>query len=259
MAVEVLGLLVASAGASYTWWRLQRRRERLLAPARFEAALAPDAAVVLGVAKHEAEQRGHSLLYFEHVLYGLLQDEDFVAMIARLGGDPRAIEDRVQHELETNREKFQRAELSDMARLLGIAWGAASHEQRQLTCVDLWAYASRSEAANLVQAGNVSVHALRFALVHGMPEPTTDMPGRTDVAVVIRNDNFTTRDFVVQILTEVFGLPDEEAETKMMKTHNEGRAVLGRYKLADAQSQIAEVRERAQARQYPFWIGVEDV
>lgn len=259
MAVEVLGLLVASAGASYTWWRLQRRRERMLAPARFEAALAPDAAVALGVAKHEAEQRGHTLLYFEHILYGLLQDEDFVAMIERLGGDARAIEDRVQHEFETNRDKFVRTELCDMSRLLGLAWLVAEHEQRALTCVDLWAYASRSEAANLVRAGNVSAHALMFALVHGMPEPTTDLPDRTDVAVVLRNDNFTTREFVVQSLTEVFGLPGDEAEATMMKTHTEGRAVVGRYKLAAAQDKIAEVRKRAKAKHYPLWIGVEDV
>ncbi|NVB77204.1 MAG: hypothetical protein HOV81_02310 [Kofleriaceae bacterium] len=258
MAVEVLGLLVASTAASYTWWRLQRRRERLLAPASFEAALAPDAAVALSVAKHEAEVRHHRVLFLEHVLYGLLQDEDFAAMIARLGGDASAIEDRVQQELDANKDKFENVELSDMPRLLGIAWAVANHESRQLTCADLWAYASRSEAASLVQAGKVGVHELRFALVHGMPEPTTELPDRTDVHVVLRNDDFTTRDFVVEILTEVFGLPAGEAEEKMLKTHNEGRAVVGRFKLATAREKVEDVRKRARAKQYPLWIGLED-
>ncbi len=258
MAVEVIGLLVASAGASYTWWRLQRRRDRVLAPASFEAALAPDAAVALSVARHEAEQRGHRVLYLEHVLYGLLQDEQVVATIEKLGGNAPAIEDRIQHELDTNKERFARVDTSDIARLLGTAWAVAQHEGRQITCVDIWAYASRSEAAKLVDAGNVSVHALRFALVHGMAEPSTDLPDRTDVHVVLRNDDFTTRELVVQILSEVFELPADEAEQTMLKTHNEGRAVVGRYKLAVAREKVDRARELARAKHYPLWIGVED-
>jgi ATP-dependent Clp protease adaptor protein ClpS len=257
VAVEVLGLLVASAGASYTWWRLQRRRERLLAPAAFEAALAPDAAVALSVAKHEVVTRGHSWLYAEHVLYGLLQDEDFVAAITRLGGDATVIEDRVQVEL-ADQAKFISAEPPDMTHLLGHAYHVATHEKRSVTCVDLWAYASRLPAAQLVRAGKVTEHELRFTLVHGMPEPSTDLADRTDVHVVLRNDSFTTREFVVQILREVFDLADDEAETRMMATHNEGRSVVGRYKLASARAKIDEVRTRARAKNFPLWIGVED-
>ena len=46
----------------------------------------------------------------------------------------------------------------------------------------------------------------------------------------MRNDDYTTRDFVVSVLREVFDLSDAEAEPRMMQVHNEGRGIVGRFK-----------------------------
>ena len=96
MAVEVIGLLLASAGASYALRAWQRRRE----PRRLEEVLAEDAAVVISVATHEAGTRQHPEIWPIHLLYGLLQDEPFVEAIGKLGGDAAAIETRVLAELD---------------------------------------------------------------------------------------------------------------------------------------------------------------
>ena len=47
--------------------------------------------------------------------------------------------------------------------------------------------------------------------------------------VVIYNDDFTTMDFVVKVLTTVFFKSETEAETLMMSVHKSGSAVVGIY------------------------------
>lgn len=252
MAVEVIGLLLASAGASYALRAWQRRRE----PRRLEEVLAEDAAVVVSVATHEAGTRHHPEIWPIHLLYGLLQDEPFVEAIGKLGGDASAIESRVLAELDRRPPH----EHDDGARVEALRVLAMAHHagERQMTCKDLWAYLARTTTGQLVESPELSRHALLFTFVHGMREPATDMPDRTDVHIVLRNDDYTTRDFVTDILREVFELGEDEAETRMMQVHMEGRGVVGRFKLELARKKVDEVRKRARDRLFPLWIGLED-
>lgn len=252
MAVEVLGLLLASAGASFALRAWQRRRE----PRRLEEVLAEDAAVVVSVATHEAGTRQHPELWPIHLLYGLLQDEPFVEAIKKLGGDPDAIESRVLAELDRRPARQH----DDGAHMEAVRVLAMAHHggERKMSAKDLWAYLSRTTTGQLVESEGLTRHALVFAFAHGMPEPSTEMPGRTDVHVVLRNDDYTTREIVVDILRDVFDIPDAEAETRMMQVHTEGRGVVGRFKLAVAKQKVDEARRRARERMFPLWIGLED-
>ena len=45
----------------------------------------------------------------------------------------------------------------------------------------------------------------------------------------------------------------------MMQTHTEGRAIVGRYRPAEARAKIEEARGRARAGGFPLWIGVEPI
>jgi ATP-dependent Clp protease adaptor protein ClpS len=255
VAVEVLGLLLASAGASYALRAWQRRRE----PRRLEEVLAEDAAVVVSVATHEAGSRNHPEIWPIHLLYGLMQDEAFTEAIGKLGGDASTIENRVLAELDRRpaREHDEGARVEAM-RVLAMAHHGGD---RKMTCKDLWAYLARTTTGNLVERAetpDVTRHALVFTLAHGMREPSTEMPGRTDVHVVFRNDDYTTRDFVVDVLRDVFELGEGDAETRMMQVHNEGRGVVGRFKLDVARKKVDEVRRRARERVFPLWVGLED-
>ena len=75
---------------------------------------------------------------------------------------------------------------------------------------------------------------------------------------MLRNDDHTTREFVVAALRDVFELGEHEAETRMLETHNHGASIIGRYKLAVAKDKIGTVRRRARDEGFPLWIGVED-
>jgi ATP-dependent Clp protease adaptor protein ClpS len=252
VAVEVLGLLLASAGASYALRAWQKRRE----PRRLEDALDEDAAVVVSVATHEAKSRQHPELWPIHLLYGLMQDDAFVEAIRKLGGDATAIENRVLAELDRRPARQH----DDGAHVEAVRVLAMAHHggERRMTCKDLWAYLARTTTGRLVEGDGVTCHALVFAFAHGMQEPSTEMPGRTDVHVVLRNDDYTTRDFVVDVLRDVFEVSEDDAETRMMQVHTEGRGIVGRYKLPVAKQKVDEVRRRARERVFPLWIGLED-
>ena len=45
--------------------------------------------------------------------------------------------------------------------------------------------------------------------------------------VIIHNDDFTTMDFVVKVLRDIFFMNEQDAETLMMQVHNTGQAVVG--------------------------------
>lgn len=255
MAIEILGLLAASAGASYGWWRLQQRREQRL----FDVPRDDELEVVLSVAQHEASTRHHAYLWPLHLLHGLAQDEAFVAAIAKLEGDASKLESYVQDELDKHTESHDDEASHEGARVVGYAFAASRAQGRPATCTDLWSRLSRTEEAKAATAAaGVDPTALLFLLAHGMREPTTELADRTDVHVVLRNDNHTTQEFVTMLLRDVFGLDEDDAHTKMMETHQQGRTVVGRYKLAVARDKVATARRRARDAGFPLWIGVED-
>ena len=47
--------------------------------------------------------------------------------------------------------------------------------------------------------------------------------------VIIHNDDFTTMEFVVMVLMQVFFLTKENANALMLEVHNAGKAVVGSY------------------------------
>ena len=255
MAIELLGLLAASAGLSYGWWRLQRRREQLL----LEAPRDPDLEVVLGVAEHEARSRGHAYLWPLHLLYGLAQDERFVGAIGRLGGDAAKLEAYAQDALDKHTDPHDDTAMHEAAHVLGYAVAAARSLNRPPTCTDLWAQLARTESGDAAATtAGIEPTALLFLLAHDMPEPELELADRTDVHVVLRNDDYTTREFVVVVLRDVFELSDDEATDRMWQTHDQGAAIIGRYKLAVARDKVATVRRRARDAGFPLWIGIED-
>ncbi len=70
--------------------------------------------------------------------------------------------------------------------------------------------------------------------------------------VVLLNDDFTSMDFVVEILMELFGHPLDNAINIMLNIHRTGRGVCGVYTYEIAETKIAQVRKRALENEYPL-------
>jgi ATP-dependent Clp protease adaptor protein ClpS len=76
-------------------------------------------------------------------------------------------------------------------------------------------------------------------------------------AVVLHNDDYTTMEFVVEVLMKYFRKTHEEAMDITMKVHHEGRGVAGIYSYEIAETKAAQVSDYAQAHQHPLKASVE--
>lgn len=245
-------IAIVVAGFSAYWWRHLRRARprRALRP-----LFTPDAEVALHVAAHEASVSRQDVSSL-HVLYGLLQDETTTQAIATAGGNPDALEDRVLAALKSS--TYPPIDpVADGQGLIGRAASMARHGDRLASCTDLWAYLGDSLAARLIDDAKIDRAAVLFALFHGGREPEVTTHGAGDVLVVLRNDHYTTQEFVCQMLRDVFALPEVQASAIMLATHTDGRAVIGRFPVETARARIGEVRALSHAQHFPLWIGVE--
>ena len=75
--------------------------------------------------------------------------------------------------------------------------------------------------------------------------------------VLIHNDDFTTMDFVVKLLVEVFYLSDENAEALMLQVHYSNKAVVGVYTYHIAFSKVQKAINMAREEGYPLRLTVE--
>lgn len=75
--------------------------------------------------------------------------------------------------------------------------------------------------------------------------------------VIIHNDDHTTMDFVVHILTTIFCKSHDDAEALMMQVHNEGHGVAGTYFKDIAETKAAKARREARENGFPLRLTVE--
>lgn len=76
-------------------------------------------------------------------------------------------------------------------------------------------------------------------------------------AVVMHNDNYTTMEFVVYVLVEIFHHDMDEAYRLMMKIHETGRAVVALLPFDIAEMKVDEVTMLAEQEQYPLLTTIE--
>jgi len=70
--------------------------------------------------------------------------------------------------------------------------------------------------------------------------------------VLLHNDDFTTMDFVVQILMRVFNKTFEEAARVMLNVHRKGIGLCGVYTYEVAETKVDMVHTLAREHQYPL-------
>ncbi len=76
--------------------------------------------------------------------------------------------------------------------------------------------------------------------------------------VIMINDDFTTMEFVVGVLVDIFHKDNVSAEAIMMQVHKNGQAVVGKYPYDIAVTRVAAALSRAKEEGYPFRMTVEE-
>lgn len=76
--------------------------------------------------------------------------------------------------------------------------------------------------------------------------------------VILFNDDYTTMDFVVEVLQRFFAVNRERALQIMLKVHNEGSAVCGVYSRDVAETKVVHVTEFAKQHGHPLRCSMEE-
>ena len=70
--------------------------------------------------------------------------------------------------------------------------------------------------------------------------------------VILHNDDYTTMEFVVEILIKVFGKSLEKATQIMLNVHNKGKEVCGTYPREIAETKVEAVHNLASHKGFPL-------
>ncbi len=76
--------------------------------------------------------------------------------------------------------------------------------------------------------------------------------------VVLINDDYTTMEFVVEVLESVFGMDRSKATRIMLEVHTKGKGVCGVYTYEIAETKVAQVTTIAQQQQHPLMCTMEE-
>ena len=75
--------------------------------------------------------------------------------------------------------------------------------------------------------------------------------------MLLLNDDYTTMDFVVEILENVFNKAPAEAYRIMMAVHTQGQGLCGVYPFEVAETKVATVVDRARESGFPLRAAME--
>ena len=78
-----------------------------------------------------------------------------------------------------------------------------------------------------------------------------------DFNLVLLNDDYTSMDFVVDVLVLIFHKDENEAKRLMMDIHRNGRGVAGTYTLDIAITKSAQVHSLAEQNNFPLRCVIE--
>ena len=77
--------------------------------------------------------------------------------------------------------------------------------------------------------------------------------------VILLNDDFTPMDFVIEILMNFFGTPEEKATAVMLQVHTQGVGICGTYSKDVAETKVYIVNTYALEHQHPLKCAMEEL
>lgn len=76
--------------------------------------------------------------------------------------------------------------------------------------------------------------------------------------VIMHNDDYTTMEFVIEVLVRIFNKSIADAEKIMLDVHKKGRGVAGIYSYDIAITKVATAMSMAKSEGYPFKLTTEE-
>ena len=76
--------------------------------------------------------------------------------------------------------------------------------------------------------------------------------------VLLHNDDYTSMDFVVEVLMGIFHKTQAQAEQIMLQIHEKDKAVCGVYSFEIAQTKAQQVKQQAKQNEFPLLATIEE-
>ena len=90
-------------------------------------------------------------------------------------------------------------------------------------------------------------------------DESTDLAEPRQFRVLLHNDDYTTMDFVVEVLESVFNKNAPEATSIMLNVHKQGIGVCGIFTAEVAETKVAIVHHLARQRSFPLRCSMEEI
>jgi len=78
-------------------------------------------------------------------------------------------------------------------------------------------------------------------------------------AVMLINDDYTTMEFVMYVLQQIFGKSEESAFQIMLSVHQKGKGEAGLYNFQVAEQKAYETKMLAKQNNYPLQVTLEEI
>ena len=89
-------------------------------------------------------------------------------------------------------------------------------------------------------------------------EDEIDLQEPKKYKVFLLNDDFSTMDFVIDVLVKVFRKSVDEASVIMINIHNNGKEICGTYSYEIAGTKVAQVKAMAREKGFPLKATMEE-
>ena len=76
--------------------------------------------------------------------------------------------------------------------------------------------------------------------------------------VLLHNDDYTSMDFVVDVLIGIFHKSHAQAEQIMLQIHEKDKAICGVYSFEIAETKAQQVKQKAKENEFPLLATIEE-
>jgi ATP-dependent Clp protease adapter protein ClpS len=204
----------------------------------------------------------------EHLLLALTDDPDAAPVMRACNVDleqlRRVVSMSLLHVSESSKVQSSTVDPRPNASFQGIIQRAVrnihSVEKDMVTGAHVLIAAFAEPAAQFLQAQGMTRYDAVSYVCHGIVEQPGPAAGAKSKSttngptykVVLLNDDYTTMEFVVWVLREVFRLTHEDAINIMLSVDKNGTGSCGLYSRKQAQDLAARVMELAREHQHPL-------
>lgn len=213
-----------------------------------------------------ASEARHAEVTAAHLVAALLEEEDVSTAIVACGADRNELTDVALGSLDETRQRpWYRRKPKAHVTVDGILRDAVAHVMGSglpevtpiLVLIQILDHDDSSLLAERLDAMGLEALALKRLVAHEMPLDRPATPTETlRAGIVLHDDPFTTREFVVEILVETFSMSEDQATELMLDAQRLGKLTVKTLDRDEALAAVESIQEKARNAGFPLMVSL---